>query len=367
MRVAFDAKRVFNNGTGLGNYARVLLNALMRDYKDNEYLLFTPRLKDEFFHQLNGSFKTILPETKYSRAFSSVWRSWGISRDLLRERVNIYHGLSNELPFNIHHTGIKTVVTIHDLIFFKHTEQYPWIDRQVYKTKTKYAVKHADKIIAISHETKHDIIAFYKVPAEKIEVIYPAVEPIFYSGIITPNPAPGKKYLLNVSSFYPRKNQRNLVLAYAAIANKIEEELWLVGGEGNMKAEIEALIESKKLTRRIKVLTGVSNAALPALYQNASAFIYPSVFEGFGMPVQEALFCGTPVIASKGGAIEEAAGGGSVFIDPYSVEDIAGKILKVTSDAALRKGMIEAGRKHAETMNDKALAANTMRVYRGLM
>ncbi len=386
MKIAFDAKRAFNNGTGLGNYSRILLNALMRDYPDNDYLLFSPKVKDEYLNQLEDGFQLFLPGSTSSvgrpmqtigavstglkslGAINAWWRSWGITRDLIRERAPIYHGLSGELPFNIHKSGIKTVVTIHDLIFLKHTEQYPLIDRQFYKRKTAYAVKHADKIIAVSNETKQDIISHYHVPDRKIEVIYQSVSPIFYKGINpgTPKEKTDTKYILNVGSFFPRKNQIKLIEAYALIANQIEEELWLVGTDGTTKPQILQTIKDKGLQSRVKILYNISNNELPSLYRNASVFVFPSLFEGFGIPVLEALFSGTPVIATKGGAIEEAAGPGSLFINPNSADDIAAKILQVLSNEPLRSKMIKEGFAHAQTMTDTAFAQKTMQLYRSI-
>jgi len=123
MRIAFDAKRMLNNPTGLGNHARILVNAMMRDYQDNEYLFFAPSAKDEFFNQLHGDFKVRFPETKMAQIIHPWWRSFGITQDILRNRVELFHGISNELPLNIHRSGIATVVTIHDLIFLKDKEQ----------------------------------------------------------------------------------------------------------------------------------------------------------------------------------------------------------------------------------------------------
>jgi hypothetical protein len=119
MKIAFDAKRALNNATGLGNHARILLNALMRDFPENEYLLFTPKAKDEFFHLLPPDFKIFFPETNFQKSFHSLWRSFGIKKQLRENRIAIYHGLSNEIPFGVKDSGFKTVVTIHDLIFLK--------------------------------------------------------------------------------------------------------------------------------------------------------------------------------------------------------------------------------------------------------
>jgi len=367
MKIAFDAKRALNNGTGLGNHARILLNALMRDYTNNDYLLFTPKVKDEFFHQLHGDFKMCMPETKWHQSFNALWRSYGITKQLQGERVNIYHGLSNELPFNIHQTKIKTVVTIHDLIFLKHAEQYPFTDRQFYKAKTKYAAKHAHKIIAVSNETKRDLTEYYRVPENKIEVIYPSVDPIFYNNTIAETePLINKKYILNVGSFFPRKNQSTLIQAFNLIKDKVEEDLVLVGGWGNMHAAIQKQIDDAKLHGRVRIISNVSNSQLPQLYKNASVFVFPSLFEGFGAPVLEALFSRTPVIATKGNAIEEAAGKNSLLINPLSAEEIADSILQILRNDALRKKMIESGFAHALTMTDNAFARQTMEVYNNL-
>ena len=374
MRIAFDAKRMLNNPTGLGNHARILANALMRDYPDNEYLLFSPAAKDEFLNQLHGEYEMHFPETRSAQAVHPWWRSFGVTNDLLKNKVDIYHGLSNELPLNIHRTRIKTVVTIHDLIFLKHQEQYPWIDRQIYTLKTKYAAKHADKIIAVSQETKQDLIDLYKVPERKISVIYPSVDEQFYHIVSGDKKAAVKKqyklpekYILNVGSFFPRKNQIKLIETFERVKDKIAEDLVLVGSSGYMLPEVQKMIAEKKLEKRVHIITDVSNDNLPAVYQSASLFVFPSLFEGFGAPVLEALFSGTPVIASRGGAIEEAAGRDSVFIDPYSVDDMADKILSTLNDEVQQKNMIALGRLHAQTMTDTTFAAKTMDVFKNTL
>lgn len=369
MKIGFDAKRAFNNNTGLGNHARILLNALMRDYPDNNYFLFTPKAKDEFLGALQGNYKLLFPHGKLHKIAHPLWRSFGIKEDLLKNRIDIFHGLSSELPFGIHHPryrkAFKTVVTIHDLIFLKHKEQFPWVDRQFFTLKTKYAAHHADAVIAVSQETKSDLIEMYRVPENKIEVIYPSVDPAFQNAEVAPV-ARNTRYLLNVGSFFPRKNQLKLVEAYALIEPKIEEELWLVGAGGYTAGQVARSIKEKHLEHRVKMLPDIKQEEMPALYRNASALVYPSLFEGFGAPVLEALFSKIPVIASRAGAIEEAAGKDSAFFDPRSAEDIASKVLEVLTDEPLRKRMVEAGYKHALTMSDKVWAEKTMGIYKRL-
>ena len=369
MRLGFDAKRALNNFTGLGNHARILLSAMMRDFPENEYLLFSPKVKTELLNDLHGDYKLLLPEGKLG---GSLWRSWGMTDGLLKNRVNLYHGLSNELPFNIHRSGIKTVVTIHDLIFLKHTEQYPFIDRQIYKLKTRYAAKHADKIIAVSNETKADLIRFYKTPAEKIEVIYPSVDTAFQTEREYDFSKPDKynlpaKYILNVGSFFPRKNHKKLIEAFAIIKDKVEEKLVLIGSDGSIKNEVEALIEANELAGHVKIISGVANEDLPTIYKKASLFVFPSLYEGFGAPVLEALFSKVPVIASKGGAIEEAGGKNSLFVDPNSSEQLADAMIKVLGGFELKERMINNGFIHAQTMTDKIFAKRTMAIYKEVM
>lgn len=373
MKLGFDAKRALNNSTGLGNHARILLNAMMRDFPEHEYHLFSPKAKDEFFHQLHGDFKIHFPQTKWQQIANPLWRSFNIKNALLLNRIDVYHGLSNELPFGIHKTGIATVVTIHDLIFLKHKEQYPWIDRRFYEGKTRYAAKHADRIIAVSEETKRDLIELYGAKEKKITVIYPSVERNFQTTDDGPQTAEiqnkyrlPSKYILNVGSFFPRKNQKTLIEAFDQVKNKIEEHLVLIGSSGTQKEEIQQLIASKNLTDRVHIVTNVSNEDLPAVYRNASVFVFPSLFEGFGAPVLEALFSKVPVIATKGNAIEEAAGKSSLLINPLSAEEIAEALLQVLSNETLRSEMIAEGYKHAQTMTDATFARKVMEVYQSL-
>ncbi len=372
MRIALDAKRALNNATGLGNHARILLHALMRDFPENEYLLFSPHAKDEFFHLLTGEFKLFFPEGKFQQIFHSAWRSFGIKDDLWRERPDVYHGLSNELPFGIRNTRIKSVVTIHDLIFLKHTEQYPWIDRKIYEMKTRYAATQAHKIIAVSQETKRDLVEMYGVKEDKIEVIYPSVAIGFQESetrlpvdeILRKYKLP-VKYILNVGSFFPRKNQKTLLESFNLLKDEIEQDLVLVGS-GVLQPELTELIAKKNLQKRVHIISNISNDDLPEVYRAADLFVFPSLLEGFGAPVLEALFSKIPVVATKGGAIEEAAGPHSLFADPLQREDLADKILQVLKHSTLRDKMILEGYAHAQTMTDKVFAAKTMAVYESL-
>lgn len=392
MKIAFDAKRALNNGTGLGNHARILLNALVRDFPDNEYLLFTPKIKDRFLELLEGNFSIHLPECKQGRfvhpvqsfafynaiaqllvAFKrgSAWRSWGITADLKAERVDLYHGLSNELPFNMHRSGLASVVTIHDLIFLRHKDQYPSIDRAVYKAKTKYAINKANHIIAVSEETKQHIIEAYNADSARITVIHPSVDPQFYVQVPEEEKNRVKlkhqlpaTYILMVGSFFPRKNHITVIRAFAEIANEIDGSLVFVGSAG---AEMAGLINAVKqlgLEGRVKWLNGVSNADMPAIYQSASVAISASLFEGFGAPVLEGLFSRVPVLASDIPSHREAGGDGVLYFNALRTDELGALLKKVLNDASLRREVIDAGWRHAQDMTDTQFAARTMEVYK---
>jgi glycosyltransferase involved in cell wall biosynthesis len=170
-RLGYDAKRLFNNFTGLGNYSRTLLRDLAAFYPDNAYFLYSPRLvknqETQFF--INSPLFNVETPPPGRRL---LWRTTGIRRELNRHRVQLYHGLSHEIPIGLNARKTPSVVTIHDLIFYHYPHQYRWADRQLYDFKFRYACQHATRIVAISEATKQDIIRFYGIPEEKISVIY---------------------------------------------------------------------------------------------------------------------------------------------------------------------------------------------------
>lgn len=374
MKIGFDAKRALNNSTGLGNHARILLNGLQQYFPEHDYLLYTPKAQDHWLHQLNGDFQLHFPQTLFYKTMPALWRSYGVVNDFRKHRIDVFHGLSNEIPHGVHHAVSATVVTIHDLIFLKHTEQYPFLDRKIYELKTRYAAKHADKIVAVSNETKTDLINYYNVPEHKIEVVYPAVDELFEQAVTQEEKqstrlkfALPERYILNVGSFFPRKNQLTLISAFNSIKNETDAHLVLVGNGGFMLEKLKQHIADLGLTNRVHFIEQVSNDELPALYAGASVFVFPSLYEGFGAPIVEALWQKVPVITTANSAMAEAAGEYSLFADPKSHEEIAAKLLQVLSNNEIQKQMKERGYLHAQTMSNKHFASRTMRLYKQLI
>lgn len=175
MRIGFDAKRAFLNASGLGNYSRNMISYLTKQFPENEYFMFTPKTSDRFDFIKDNAARTILPQTTFHRTCTSYWRTYSLTGELSKYNLDLYHGLSNEVPYNIVHSDVKSVVTIHDLIFLRLPKLYKRIDRNIYEKKFRYACANADKIIAISEQTKRDIIDFLEPMKVKLQLFIRAV------------------------------------------------------------------------------------------------------------------------------------------------------------------------------------------------
>jgi len=370
MRIGFDAKRAFFNYSGLGNYSRNTIQYLCNYYPENEYYLYIPhKFQTPSSHNSLGQ-RLIYPEGPISRLFPSLWRSFLLPGKLDSDKIQLYHGLSNEIPFGIHKYKIKSVVTIHDLIFLRFPEWYKAADRLIYKRKTLYSCRNATRIIAVSNQTRDDIVEFYKINPDKIDVVYQGCDPQFYHESIQAlkeeilkkyNLSAG--YLLYVGTVEKRKNLLNIVKAVHS--GKISRTLVVIGRQTSYAQTVKKYIETHNL-KNIRFIENVPGGDLPSLYQMASLFIYPSVFEGFGIPILEALYSRIPVITTSGGCFREAGGEHSVYVDPENIGQISEAIKEVLSNNDLRLDMIIKGYDHALRFNDRAIAQNIIKVYQSV-
>jgi glycosyltransferase involved in cell wall biosynthesis len=365
MKIGFDAKRAFLNSSGLGNYSRNTLNALLRFFPENEYILFTPEVKDRLFDNYKR-FKVVSPQNRIVKKMKSLWRSLFLVPHLKRHGVELFHGLSNELPKGIHKSGIPSVVTIHDLVFMRYPEFYKPIDRKIYFKKVKYACHSADKIIAISKQTKHDIETFFHVPPEKVELIYQPVAPVFFekqntSEIREKHHLP-EKFILSVGTIEPRKNQ--LALIQALHYKEIKVPVVFVGKQTtSYLAEMKRFIEENEMESQVKFLSSISEADLAALYQTATLSVYISVFEGFGLPVIESMACACPVVTSSVSVLPETAGDAAVLCNPAKIEEIAQKVTLLLEHEDFRNEIIEKGKQRAEQFHPESYAKKLISLY----
>ena len=364
LKIGFDAKRIVRNGTGLGSYGRTLVNDLAS--YPLELRLYVPDLgKDQLRQQIKQqeNVRFCLPAPSHLPFSKALWRSKGIVNDLKRDGIQVFHGLSGELPIGIRQSGIKSVVTIHDLIFLRHPEFYHWIDTKIYAWKFRQTIREANHIIAISECTKRDILRYAPdVDPRRISVIYQSCAPKFNCAPAVPS---GERYILSVGSIEARKN---ILLAVKALPYLPEElKLVIVGRHTTYTDEVKAYAEKEGLSHRIRIMHGVSDEALPKLYAEAEAFVYPSRYEGFGIPIIEAISCGLPVVACTGSCLEEAGGPDSLYVDPDNARAMAHAIKQVLRGAEGREARIERSQKYIQRFAGNDVAGQVVELYRQLL
>ncbi len=367
MKIGFDAKRLFHNNTGLGNYSRDLVRILKKYYPNNDYILYNPKQKDIPFFSEHNNFFIISPKG-IMKKLHFIWRTYGISKTTSAKELDIYHGLSGEIPVNLPST-VKKVVTIHDLIFERYPHLYSKWDRKAHFKKFKYAVDHADSIVAISEQTKQDIITYLKVSPEKIQVIYQGCAQAFKEHYTSQELESTKhtyqlpdEFILNVGTIEERKNAFNLVQAI----KDLDTTLVLIGRKTEYSKRIEEYITKHHLEHKVIFLQGLTLIELAHIYQLATVFAYPSIFEGFGIPIIEALYSGTPVITTNSGVFPEAGGPHSIYIDEQNINDISSAIQDLLAHKDKRELIAMEGKKFVQKFNDEQIAQQWYNLYEKL-
>lgn len=336
MRIGFDAKRFFENKTGLGSYSRTLINSLVSEYPENKYFLYTPNKPSEEHVKNNldiSKFKIRYPEI----GSANYYRTRGILKDIAKDKLDIYHGLSNELPFGIHKTSTQSVVTIHDLIFKDIPEDYHFVDRMIYDWKAKYACKNADLIHAISRATCDSITKHYLINSDKIEIAYQNIDPFYYAQDLQHNDAQllsslkvEMPYILFVGNCMVRKNLITLLRTMPHL--DIEINLVLVLSEKQLSTNLQSEVQKFGLEKRIVHLSNINRKLLKALYKNALSLVYPSLAEGWGIPIEEAIACKTHAIIPNYAPFNERYSSLKVHVNnPKNPKSLAKAILKIYS------------------------------------
>lgn len=318
MNIGFDAKRYFNNRTGLGNYSRSVVEALLKSHPENQYVLFSSGQEGRTI--TSG---LVVAET---RRKGSLWRVMGMKKDLVSTGIQVYHGLTNEIPWGLKDSSVKTVVTIHDLIFKRFPDYYRFADRWIYNLKTRYALRNAGVVIAASETTANDIKRFYEIDSSKIKVVYQPVDAVWYQ---KPSDSPVKSpYILFVSSFTQRKNHGSLIEAFAKIQKQTDLHLVLAGAKGETLEKCLAFVQSEKLTDRVHFFVDCDFETLHSLMYEASLVVNCSFFEGFGIPLAEAAVCNKPMAVSDIPVFREIAGKAARYFNPNNSDEIAAVMLE---------------------------------------
>lgn len=364
MKIGFDAKRAFLNSSGLGNYGRNTLQALQDFYPENQYVLFTPKPDNSRFYKASA-FNVVSPVNPFLRIINPLWRSVLLSSQLKKHKLDIYHGLSNELPFGIAKSGIPSVVTIHDLIFLRFPQYYPVTDRLIYFKKTKYACEKATKIIAISNQTKNDIIHYLNVDPEKIEVVYQSVDSEYFESadpvfLKTKYRLP-ENFFLSVGTLEPRKNQLAILKAIQSYGKDLN--VVFVGRMGSNSKIIMNFVSKNGMENQVRFLSDIPVKDLAGLYRLSAFSVYISSYEGFGLPVVESMASGCPVIVSDKSVLPETAGGAALICDPDDLDSLCQSMELLLNDENRRRNLILKGSAHAQQFHPERFSQKMILLY----
>lgn len=369
MRIGYDAKRIFHNRTGLGNYGRDIIRILTEHSQVQKFYLFNTK-KSALESSVALERAEIIYPKGIWKAFSSIWRLFGQWAQINRLGPDAYHGLSGEIPIQLKKNNIPKIVTIHDLIFLSHPHFYNIWDRFIYKFKFRYAVKTANHVVAISEQTKLDIIKFFKASSDKITVIYQGCNDAFKKTYSKEERLATQKkfnlpdeYVINVGTIQERKNALSVVKAIKGTPY----HLVLVGGEKNYAKKIHHYIEKNGLKEQVTFLKKIDVFELAMVYQNATVFCYPSLCEGFGIPIIEAMYSKIPVMVTAGGCFPEAAGPDAIYIEPFDITGIRKKLHWVFTHPEERQILAEKGYQYAQRFSDKNVGKNLTELYKSVI
>ena len=389
--IGLDAKRIVRNATGLGSYGRTLVRDLAAIDGLNLRLYAPDAGRDDLRSQVVGEQEQESDSTQvgsltfcYPEGWQplgkSYWRSRGMVSQLVKDGVQVYHGLSGELPIGLQKAGIRSVVTIHDLIFMRHPEWYGGADVKIYTQKFRHALQEADRIVAISECTRRDICELGDVEPEKVEVIYQSCSTRFAS--MSTETAPDDimmkliwyvhdhydlpdRYILSVGTIEKRKNA---LLAIKALHHLPDDlSLVLVGHATDYAEEVWQYALENGLGGRVMMLHNVPDEHLPAIYRLAEAFVYPSRYEGFGIPIIEAIRMGLPVVASTGSCLEEAGGPHSLYVNPDDERAMAAAVTSVLCNVSGREQRIEQSQKYIQRFENTGAAQKFADLYHELL
>ena len=348
---------------GTETYARSLINALARQDADNEYAVFLSKEAADLDVTPGPNFRRIVcPVVAMQRAARYSWEQGVLPLQLLREKPALIHSLGYVSPLAARG---PQVVSVHDVNYLGHTGRRTAIGRRAFRFFVERTVKRADRVITISEFSRGEIIRHMNVPEEKVTVIHLAGREV-ESGVVPPASETHRNidrpYIMAFSSLSAHKNIGRLVAAFRKIAPSVPHALVLVGHLPEKNAA-RSEIESTNGDDRIIFTGHLPDAEVESLMHNASLFAFPSLYEGFGMPVIDAQHAGVPVACSSAGALPEVAGEGAVVFDPLSVDDIASALQRCLVDMDLRLTLVASGYENAKRFSWDKTARETLDVY----
>ncbi|MBI4053891.1 MAG: glycosyltransferase family 4 protein [Candidatus Doudnabacteria bacterium] len=383
MRIGIDCRTILNpdagEKAGVAHYTYHLVKTLLAQDKLDEFVLF-------FDHRARDIFRNFLePNTiirffsysKYKKYLPFVYSHILSASTLDAEKLQVYHSPANVVP--LRYRG-KYIVTVHDLAIYREPRVFPARQGFSIKYLVPKSVQRADRVIAVSNSTKKDIQEFFGVPEQKISVIYEGVDHARFSAPhdiskvrehLKNTYQITKDYILFVGTLEPRKNLIRLLEGFYQLVSRQPQikkryQLVLAGAKGWLYDEIFEEAKNRNLQDMVIFPGYLPIHDLPKLYQGATFFVYPSLYEGFGLPVLEAMAAGTPVITSNNSSLVELAGGACELVDPYDTEGMSRALQRLVEDVDYRRKLSKRGKARAREFSWEKCAQETLAVYRGV-
>jgi len=376
MKIGIDCRTILNpklgEQAGVGHYTYYLVKNLLKYDKKNKYVLFFDWRFKEFndFKQKNVTIKNF-PFSQYNKFMPFAYSHMLISASLMKAGLDLFHSPISSLPLTY---PKKSIITVHDLAIYKNPA---WFPSQIFSTKllVPQSLRKADMIIAVSESTKKDLQKLFNVSSQKIKVIYEGAHvqkiPVKSKKVDSLKRFKlGPKFILYVGTIMPRKNIVTLIRAYKQMIKMEpglgEYQLVLAGAKGYKSEEVFNEIQDLKLKNNVKYLGYVTHNQKMDLMKKATCFTFPSSYEGFGLPVLEAMNIGTPVITSNVSSLPEVAGQAAMLVDPENGQEIAKALKKMLTNKKLQSRLIKAGKKQATLFTWEKAAKDTVKLYQSL-
>ncbi len=367
MKIGIDIRALKGTRTGVGRFILKYLEALGSRNESDEYLLFYNAMRGEMPDGFEGKRNFRLVRSRIpSKVLNLLWAYSPIPPvDFLTGKIDVFHSLNYQIPPAL---NAALVLTIHDLVFLIHPEMAIPSAVSHFRRRMEYYAGRADMIVADSLATASDIREYLHVPSEKVEVVYPGTIPIKAVSADDISRMKAKfgldgSYILFVGSLEPRKNLARLFMAFDRSGLSNDFQLVLAGPQGWYFDKLRAEWNSLECKDRIRRLNYVTDEDLAALYGGAVFLAYPSLFEGFGLPILEAMSAGCPVLTSDTSSIPEVAGAAALLVNPLDIDSIADGLKRLAGDSDLRERLKNAGRLRASTFTWGKMADDMMNVY----
>lgn len=369
MIIGVDASRAFvKNKTGTENYSYQILKNLSKIDTENIYKVYVRPGTKINLSQWPDNFRFIFIN------LSRLWTQVGLALHTFTDNLDLLFVPAHTMPL-IRKPGLKTIMTVHDLGAEYLPSMHQLKQRLYLSFITNFQLRTATKIIAVSKSTKNDLMNKAYIPPEKIEVIYEGVDQYYFKPVnkaildntLNKFDLKPKRYFLFVGTIQPRKNIGLLIKSYAKLIKKLNfkgPDLVLAGSKGWLSDRLYKLPDQLKLgSKKVKFIGWVSDSDLPSLYSGALAFVYPSLYEGFGLPILEAMSCGCPVLASNSASIPEITGNAAILSDPNDDSQLASNMEKILKNDKLKDSLIRLGFKQIKKFNWEISAEQTLKIF----